>query len=80
MIPVYMKRKIKERYNSHINTNNINKINNHLSLQIIEHKKDIIMLSVNFFCNISSYDILAYIYHKELYSVELDIQKCTMRK
>jgi hypothetical protein len=29
----------------------------------------IIMLSLNFFCNISSYDILAY--HKESYSVDI---------
>jgi hypothetical protein len=36
------------------------------------------MLSVNFFCNINSYDILAYInYHKELYSVDILCENST---
>jgi hypothetical protein len=34
------------------------------------------MLSVNFFCNISSYDILAYI-KKELYSVHILYENST---
>ena len=34
------------------------------------------MLAVNFFCNISSYDILAYI-HKELYSVDILCENST---
>jgi len=36
----------------------------------------IIMLSVNFFCNISSYDIHG-IYHKELYSVDILCENST---
>ena len=34
------------------------------------------MLAVNFLCNISSYDILAYI-HKELYSVDILCENST---
>jgi hypothetical protein len=42
-------------------TNIVKKINIINALEISYNLFNIIMLSVNFFCNISSYDILAYI-------------------